>query len=149
MIKNDLKQNINRQLSEEEDLLLQGVDQCSSLAEFNHLAWEWCDVVRDLLKNFDTEIQTVLNVDSLNAREMSPSDQVNSMMENLSVHPSQKNDSSSSFSEELEQSKTLNIPKRNMSMKRSISNKRQHSNTHRNSRHENQTRNSSVNSSFY
>lgn len=149
VIKNDLNENINIQLSEEDDLLLQGVDQCTSLSEFNHLAWEWCDVVRNLLKNFDTEIQTVLNVDALNAREMSPSDHVNSMMENLSMQTSHRNDSSSSFLEEPEQTKTLNIPKRNMSMKRSMSTKRQHSNTHRNSRQESQTRNTSVNSSFY
>ncbi|KAL6949523.1 hypothetical protein ACO0OE_001616 [Hanseniaspora uvarum] len=149
VLKNDLNENINIQVSEEDDLLLQGVDKCSNLPEFNHLAWEWCDVVRNLLKNFDTEIGTVLNNDALNAKEMSPSDHFNAMMEHLTIQRSNRHVSSSSFSEESEQNKPLNIPKRNMSMKRSISNKRQHSNTHKNSRHESQTRNSSMNSSFY
>lgn len=138
VLKNDLNQNINIQVSEEDDLLLQGVDQCKTLTDFNGLAWEWCEVVRKLLKDFNTETEFVLNNEASNSRDNHASDHL--LDEKTLLERPQRRISTSSLTEESNHQNSLNIQKRNVSNRRSISNKRQSSIN---------TRNTSRNSSFY
>ncbi|KAL6937123.1 hypothetical protein ACO0OL_001684 [Hanseniaspora opuntiae] len=138
VLKNDLNQNINIQVSEEDDLLLQGVDQCKTLTDFNGLAWEWCEVVRNLLKDFNTETESVLNNEPSNSRDNHVSDYM--LDEKTLLERPQRKISTSSLTDESDHQKALNIPKRNVSNRRSMSNKRQSSIN---------TRNTSRNSSFY
>ncbi|KAL6933667.1 hypothetical protein ACO0R3_001439 [Hanseniaspora guilliermondii] len=139
VLKNELNQNINIQVSEEDDLLLQGVDQCKTLKDFNSLAWEWCEVVRNLLRDFDTKIESVLNNESSNSKDNHASGHIQNDERDV-LERSQRSVSLSSSTEELENHKPLNIPKRNVSNKRSMSNKR-HSSIN--------NKNTSRNSSFY
>lgn len=137
VIKNDVNSNINIQLSEDDALLLQEVDECVDVSEFSTIVWQWCDVIRSLLKNFDEEIENVLNINSNNINAS------HSTSTNISLANTVTKEECPVYDEpQQEVLKKLNVPKRN-----------NNSNNTRNSRNQRQSssnsRASSANSSFY
>lgn len=140
VIKNDANSNINIQLSEDDALLLQEVDECVDISEFSTIVWQWCDVIRSLLKRFDADIENVLNINSSNANAPP------SIPTNNSLGSTPANEEVPVYEEPQQEAlKTLNVPKRNSNNSKS--------NNSRNSKYSRQgssnSRVSSANSSFY
>ncbi|OBA28743.1 hypothetical protein HANVADRAFT_51208 [Hanseniaspora valbyensis NRRL Y-1626] len=149
--KNDTNNNMHIKLSEDDELLLQEVDECVDISEFNTIIWQWCDVIRNLLKTFDNEIENALNIHS-NNKSNTPNN-TNTTSSGNTLTNSNTNESAPLYAEEepQQESKTLNVPKRNISSSNHhVAGNRSISTNKRNSRYgNNNSRASSANSSFY
>ncbi|KAL6926105.1 hypothetical protein ACO0SA_002429 [Hanseniaspora valbyensis] len=154
VVKNDTNNNMHIKLSEDDELLLQEVDECVDISEFNTIIWQWCDVIRNLLKTFDNEIENALNIHSNNKSNTTNNNNTNNTTSSGNILTnSNTNESAPIYAEEEPQQelKTLNVPKRNISSSNHhIAGNRRISNNNRNSRYgNNNSRTSSANSSFY
>ncbi|XBW37231.1 hypothetical protein QEN19_002814 [Hanseniaspora menglaensis] len=133
VLRNETNNTGNNILSEDDELLLQEIDECQNVGEFNQIVWQWCDIIRNLLRKFDEDITKSLNLNGISST-------------------TNNNNDNQTFDQEIKNELKINLPKRNLSITKTNSNNnsRRTSTSNRHSRYGSaNTRATSANSSFH